>query len=99
VTRRKTPDLETAQGRRKIPAERNGFSVAIAPGARLNYRRSAKGPWGTWSVKLADGKGSSSMQRLALADDSEPADGVHVMTFKQAREAALAIARAERQAS
>ena len=90
--------LETAEERLKLPVDRNGVTVNVAPGARLNYRRSAKGPYGTWSVQLADGNGSSTMQRLAIADDTEPADGRFVMSYAQAFAAALKAARAQRKA-
>ena len=55
--------LETPEQRLKLPVERNGFSVNVSPGVRLNYRRSARSS-GTWSIKIADGKRSSVMRRL-----------------------------------
>ena len=90
-------ELGTPERRLKLPVTGNGFSVNVSPGVRLNYRRSARTS-GTWSVKIADGKRSSTMRRIAIADDHEPADGIHVMDYQQARAAALATGRAERKA-
>ena len=74
--------------RLRLPVERNGFSIPIAPGVRLNYRRNARGA-GTWSVKVSDGMRSSTMHRLGIADDFDRADGEYVLNYEQAREAAV----------
>jgi len=95
MSARATPQLETPEQRLSLPVKPNGYSIGISPGFRLNYRRSARTS-GTWSILVADGKGSYSMRRIAIADDIEPADGVHIMDYQQAKAATLATARAER---
>jgi hypothetical protein len=72
-------------------------SVNVAPGLRLNYRRSArKGASGTWSLLVADGKRGARMTRIAAANDYEAANGADVMDFSQAQKAALEMAQGRR---
>jgi hypothetical protein len=91
---RQPPELETPEARLRLPVERNGFSVSLAPGIRLNYRRSARTS-GTWAVKIADGARSSTMRRIAMADDYHRANGRDVMNYRQACATALALAGSE----
>jgi integrase len=82
--------LETATARRRLPARRKPFYTTISPGIALGYRRNLGG--GSWSVRVT-GHGADWVKRLALADDLEPADGKHVLTYLQAIDAARALAR------
>jgi integrase len=84
--------LETRTQRAKLSARRKPYSIRIAPGIRVGYRRNEGA--GTWSVICADGAGSSWIKRIALADDHEDADGKTIMDFWQATEAARKLARA-----
>ena len=61
------------------------YKVLIAPGIFLCYRRN-EGP-GTWSVQ------AGWLKRFALADDHEDANNKSVMTFYQAQQHALKMAR------
>jgi integrase len=59
----------------------------LTGGVSLGYRRTEG--VGSWNVRLANGKGGNAIRRIASADDERKADGKQVMTFAQAREAAL----------
>jgi integrase len=63
---------------------RSQFGRRSAPASVRVYRRNA-GP-GTWSVR-------STIKRIGLADDLEPADGKHVLTYWQAIDVARGLAR------
>jgi integrase len=66
----------------------------VAPGVRLAYRRNAAGP-GSWSVLCADGAGGSWLKKLAVADDTEDADGKVILDFWAAVDGAKKLARAD----
>jgi hypothetical protein len=78
--------LETRTQRLKLAVRRKPYTVRVAPGIRLGYRRNATS--GTWSVLGADGQGGSWLRRLALADDHEDSDAKNVLTYDEAAEAA-----------
>jgi integrase len=84
--------LETRTLRSKLIPRRKPYSIRIAPGIRLAYRRNEGA--GTWNVLCADGAGGSWLKRIAIADDHEDADGKTIMDFWQAIEAARKLARA-----
>ena len=67
----RSPDLETRTARLKLAVRKKPYTVSIARGIRLAYRRNQGG--GVWSVLKADGAGGSWLQRFALADDHEDA--------------------------
>jgi Phage integrase family len=77
--------------RLKLPVRGRAYFAEIRKGLALGYRRN-QGP-GTWIVRGADGKGKNWMKKIAVADDSETADGDKVMTHDQARERAITLAR------
>ena len=89
----RSPKLETATARRKLPLRKKPFWIALAPGIALGYRRNAGA--GTWSVRSTDGHGADWIKRIALADDQEPANGGAVLTFWQAQDRARALARGQ----
>jgi hypothetical protein len=66
------------------------LETATARRIRLGYRRNAGA--GTWNVNSTAG-GADWIKRLGLADDLEPADGRHVLTYWQAIDAARKTAR------
>jgi integrase len=84
--------LETRTQRAKLIPRRKPYSIRIAPGIRLGYRRNEGA--GTWSVLCADGAGGSWLKRIAVADDHEDSDGKTIMDFWQATEVARKLARA-----
>jgi len=86
-------ELESRTGRLKLAVRRLPYTARVSPGIRLAYRRNQHAS-GSWSVQVSDGKSSSSMKRLALADDYETADVTTVMDFWQATDAARKLARA-----
>jgi integrase len=90
----RSAQLETRSARAKLAPRRKVYAVRVAPRIRVGYRRNVSGP-GTWSVVCANGSGGSWMERIALADDMEDADGTAVMNFWQAVERAKKVARTE----
>jgi site-specific recombinase XerD len=89
----RSPDLETRTARLKLAVRKKPYTVSIARGIRLAYRRNQGG--GVWSVLKADGASGSWLQRFALADDHEDANGSTVMTFWEATEVARKLARGD----
>jgi hypothetical protein len=89
----RSPDLETRTARLKLAVRKKPYTVSIARGIRLAYRRNQGG--GVWSVLKADGAGGSWLQRFALADDHEDANGSTVLTFWEASEIARKLARGD----
>jgi integrase len=82
--------LETATARRKLPVRKKPFYVTLSPGIALGYRRNIGG--GSWSMRCT-GQGADWIKRIGLADDLEPADGKHVLSYWQAIDVARALAR------
>jgi site-specific recombinase XerD len=89
----RSPDLETRTARLKLAARKKPYTVSVARGIRLAYRRNQGG--GVWSVLKADGAGGSWLQRFALADDHEDTNGSTVLTFWEASELARKLARGD----
>ena len=75
--------LETRTARLKLPIRKKPEWIKIGLGIALGYRRN-QGP-GTWSVRVADGKGSHWIKAIATADDYDTADAEHVLDFWQAQ--------------
>ena len=82
--------LETATARRRLAVRKKPYWITVSPNIRLGYRRNEGA--GTWNVNSTAG-GADWIKRLSLADDLEPADGAHVLTFWQAIDAARKTAR------
>jgi integrase len=82
--------LETATARRRLDGRRKPYYATISPGIQLGYRRNIGG--GSWSVRCI-AQGADWIKKIALADDLEPADGKHVLTYWQAIDMARALAR------
>jgi integrase len=82
--------LENATARRRLEVRRKPYYATISPGIQLGYRRNIGG--GSWSVRCI-GQGADWIKKIALADDLEPADGTHVLTYWQAIDVARALAR------
>jgi integrase len=88
----RAPKLETRTARLKLEARKKPYTVSIAPGIYLAYRRNLR--FGVWSVKASDGHGGHWLKKFALADDHEEANGESVLDFWQAQDKARLIARA-----
>ena len=82
--------LESATARRRLEVRRKPYYVTISPGIQLGYRRNIGG--GSWSVRCI-AQGADWIKKIALADDLEPADSTHVLTYWQAIDVARALAR------
>lgn len=88
----RSSQLETRTARLKLKPRGKPYTVRIADGARLGYRRLASTA-GSWSARVANGKGDSWMKRFAEADDNQEANGETVLDFWQAQDVARALAR------
>ena len=83
--------IETRTKRLKLPVHKKARFDQIAPGISLGYRRNQVA--GSWTVRVADGAGSSWTRRIGTADDLEDPDGVHVLSYWEAVDKAKALAR------
>jgi hypothetical protein len=93
VARRiRSSQVETRTQRLKLQPRRQPYTVRVADGVRLAYRR-LETTAGSWSVQVADGKGGSWLQRFADADDYEEANSDTVLNFWQAQDRARELAR------
>ncbi len=87
--------LENRTSRLKLAARWKPYTVRVAPGVRLGYRRKVTA--GSWSVIAADGKGGSWLKAFAAADDFEDANGETILSFWQAQDRARLLARGDGQ--
>jgi integrase len=76
-------DLETRQARTRLKARGKPYWQAIGLGLHLGYRKS-KGR-AVWVVRRYLGSRTYRVETVALADDTEDADGANVLTFWQAQ--------------
>jgi hypothetical protein len=89
--RPRSSQIETRTARLKLPMRRKPYYTTIAPGIALGYRRN-KGA-GSWSAKVADGRGGAWIKMFGVADDHEDANDANVFTYWQAQDKARTIAR------
>jgi integrase len=66
--------LETRTGRLRLEPRKKPYFWPVAPGVSVAYRKTVTPP-GSWSVRCADGKGGSRLERIGIADDL---DGVGI---------------------
>jgi integrase len=78
----RAPLLETRTNRLKLSIARKPYWVKIGLGIALGYRRNVGS--GTWSVRVSS-HGKQWIERIAIADDYDAADGEHVRDFWQAQ--------------
>ena len=90
----KVKDIDTKAARARLKVQGKPHWMILSGGISLGYRRTQSGA-GTWSVRIADGKGRGPIKRLAVADDLAAADDKHIMTYAQARDAALKFANGD----
>ena len=86
--------FETPTARLRLAIRKKPYTAArLARGTFLDYRRN-KGA-GTWIVRASNGHGRYWTDGIpgAVADDHEPADGRSVLSYWEASEQALALAR------
>ena len=81
--------LEHRSSRLKLPVAKKPRWVKLAEGLSLGYRRN-QGP-GTWSVRVADGKGGNWVKKIGPADDYEGTPDA--LTFWDAQDRARKLAR------
>ena len=84
--------LETRASRLRLPVRPKPYFHTISPGIALGYRRNATGA-GTWSVRAANSAGGNWLKKIGWADDFEDGNGISVLDFWQAIEAARKLAR------
>ena len=89
----RSASLENRTSRLKLAVRKKAYTVRIAAGVRLGYRRTATG--GTWSVLRSDGMGGSWLKKFAVADDHEDANGSSVLTYFEAQDVARKLARGD----
>lgn len=93
----KAPTLETRAARLRLPIRHRPYFATVGRGLQVGYRRCKAD--GTWSIKRADGSGSSWQKIFGLADDFLDANGRTVFDFWQAITKAREIAGGETEAA
>jgi integrase len=78
--------LETRTNRLKLPVAKKPVWAKIGHGISLGYRRNNGS--GTWSVRVANGKGSHWIKSIGTADDYEDASSGRTLEYWTARERA-----------
>jgi hypothetical protein len=79
-------DVETRGARAALKARGKPYWRAIGLGLHLGYRKGRRG--GVWVVRRYLGERAYKVETIALADDTEDADGTEILDFWQAQEAA-----------
>lgn len=80
--------LDSRSARAKLTARGVPYYRAIDPGLHLGYRKGKSG--GKWVVRWYAGDGAYVVETIATADDTADGDGVAVLSYAQAQEAARA---------
>jgi integrase len=80
--------LDTRSARFRLAARREPYWRSISDRLAIGYRKGAKG--GTWIARHYTPEAGRRFNALGTTDDVADADGVHVLTFGQAQEAARA---------
>ena len=86
--------LDSRTARLKLKKRSSPYFVKLGKNLQLGYRRNDTA--GTWLARLYNGDGTYKRQPLGVADDIADADGVALLDFWQAQEAAQGWAREER---
>jgi integrase len=79
--------LETRTARSRLKARAKPYYRTLEPGLHLGYRKSLSGA-GKWLCRHYVGKQSYQLETLAVADDFSDADGVAVLSYREAQAAA-----------
>jgi len=80
--------LDSRDARRKLKIRGKPYYRSIERGLHLGYRRLGDKQAGTWVARHYVGEQQYEVERIATADDYSDADGVAVLDFWQAQEAA-----------
>jgi hypothetical protein len=78
--------LDTRTARIKLEARREPYWRTLSEGLAIGYRRGAKG--GTWIARHYAPEQGRRYKAIGTADDVADADGLHILSFMQAQEAA-----------
>ena len=79
--------LDSRTARSRLKARGKPYYRAIEPGLHLGYRRPTSGA-GKWVARHYTGDQTYQLETIATADDYSDADGVAILSFKQAQEKA-----------
>lgn len=79
--------LETRTARSRLEPSGKPYYRGLEPGLHLGYRKSASGA-GKWVARHYLGRGAYEVETIAVADDFSDADGVAILSFRQAQELA-----------
>jgi|ERR1035437_1161803 integrase len=82
----RNPRIINRTVRAKLPIRRDPYWHLIAEGQHIGYRKGVQG--GTWIARIYDSAKGRRFHSLGFADDTAEADGIHVLCFPQAQEAA-----------
>ncbi len=89
---RRDSRLDTRQARMRLPSGSRAHWTRVAPGIFLGYRRTDRGS--SWIARWlrAAGVKAYAEQRIGAVDDYQEADGVAVLTYRQALKRAQEVA-------
>src|SRR5262249_6142063 len=77
-------NLETRAARSRLRARGKPYFRSLEQGLHLGYRKLASGP-GTWCARHYVGQQSYEVERIGIADDASDADGVRILSYRQAQ--------------
>src|SRR5262249_57419814 len=80
--------LDGRDAGRRLKIRGKPYYRAIERGLHLGYRRLGDGQAGTWVARHYIGEQQYEVERIGTADDVSDADGVAILDFWQAQEAA-----------
>jgi len=80
--------LDSRDARKRLKIRGKPYYRAIERGLHLGYRRLGDGQAGTWVARHYVGERQYAVERVGAADDYSDADGVVILDFWQAQEAA-----------
>jgi integrase len=83
----KDKELDTREARSKLKARGKPYFRAIERGLHIGYRK-LKGQGGTWLARHYVGNRAYEVERIGSADDRSDADGVAILDYWQAVDAA-----------
>lgn len=81
--------LETRTARSRLAPKGKPYFRSLEPGLHLGYRKPKSGA-GKWVARHYVGDQAYAVETIATADDFSDGDGVRILSFKQAQEAARA---------
>ncbi len=82
----KDAKLDTRAARQRLQKRREPHWRSLSEGMAVGYRKGARG--GTWIARHYSNDHGRRYQALGTSDDVVDADGLHVLNFNQAQEAA-----------